>query len=178
MKSKLITLSAVSAGLVALILTLGAYLQITDIFCTIMSSVFVIMPLYYNSYKGSFLCYLAGGTVALIACLPTLAFSFVLPAYAVFFGIYPIVKNLLTTKGVDKKIVFIVGLVWCVFTFYGVYFYYMSVMGLGLNDLPTIIAEYVLVFVGIIALIFFPIYNRFLYVSKIFLDRYLNRVIR
>ena len=178
MKSKIITLSAISSALVALILTLGSYLQIADIFCTIISSVFVIMPLYYNSFKGSLLCYLVGGVVGAIICLPTLALSFVLPAYALFFGIYPIFKNYILRKNLDKRISFFVGLIWCLLTFYGVYFYYTAVMGLTVENLPEIISEYLLVFVGVLGLIFFPIYDRFLFVSKMFLDRYLNRVIK
>lgn len=178
MKSKVITLSAISAGLVALILTLGSYLQITDVFCTIVSSVFVIMPLYYNSFKGSLLCYLVAGVVAAIISLPTLTLSFVLPSYAVFFGIYPIFKNFVLRKNVDKRLCFLVGLIWCILTFYGVYFYYTAVMGLTFENLPQIIEEYLLVFVGVLGLIFFPVYDRFLFVSKIFLDRYLNRVIK
>lgn len=178
MKSKIIAISAISAGFVALFLIIGGYFQLADIFCTIISSVFVLMPLYFNSYKGSLLSYLAGGVVALVCSLPTLAFSFVLPAYAIFFGIYPIVKNLLVRNNLDKRIRFFIGLIWCVLSVYGVYFYYTAVMGLTLQGLPEVVSEYILIFIGILAVIFFIIYDKFLYVSKMVLDRYLNRIIK
>ena len=53
MKSKIISISAISAGFLALILTVGAYIEMVDLFCIVISSVFVILPLYYKSFIGS-----------------------------------------------------------------------------------------------------------------------------
>ena len=178
MKSKVLALSAISAGFVAIFLILGSYVSFVDIFCTVVSSVFVLMPLYLKSYKGSFLSYLVGGAISLLICLPTFLFSFVIVAYFVFFGIYPIIKMLAAEKGFNKKIFFVIGLIWCIATIYGVYFYYTGVMGLNFNDLPKFIADYILIFLAPIGAFFFIIYDRFIFVCKMFLDKYLSRVIK
>ena len=46
MKSKVVTLSAISAALTAIVLTLGAYIELVDLYSIVISSVFVILPLY------------------------------------------------------------------------------------------------------------------------------------
>ena len=178
MKSKIISLSAITAAFVTIVLTLGSYLSFADIFCIIISSVFVIMPLYYKSYKGCFLSFLAGGAITALTSLPVLAISFVLPAYFSFFGVYPIVKFLLKEKEVNKRICFIIGLVWCVAVFYGIYFYYTFVMGFSVNDLPEFFSKYLLIFIAPIAIIFFVVYDRFVFVCKNLIDRYLNRIVK
>ena len=66
MKSKLLSISAVSAGFVAVFLLIGAYFEIADLFTSVISSVFVTLPLYYKSYKASFLAFLAGGVMGSI----------------------------------------------------------------------------------------------------------------
>ena len=96
MKSKIISLSAISAGFVAISLIIGAYIEITDLFMVVVASVFVLLPLYLKSYKGSFLAFLAGGVIAVLCSGFNLALIF--PAYFAFFGIYPIVKNYLEEK--------------------------------------------------------------------------------
>lgn len=178
MKSKIIALSAISAGFVAILLTLGSYVTFVDIVCTVVSSIFVLMPLYFRSYKGSFLCFLAGGAVALLICLPTLLLSFVMPAYFAFFGIFPIIKMLAIDKGFNKKLFFVIGLVWCVALFYGLFFYYTGVMGFNISGLPAFVVDYILIFLAPIGAIFFVIYDRFVLVSKIMVDRYLSRIIK
>lgn len=178
MKSKIISISAISASLVALCLTLGSYVTFVDVFCTIIASVFVILPLYYKSFKGCFLTYLAGGLVATLACLPSLTYSFVLPAYFIFFGLFPIVKNLLAYKGVNKIVSIFIGLIWCVLALYGIYFYYVLVLGLNLSDLPFFIEKYILIFIGVFSIIFYFIYDRFIFVVKLVIDRYLKKIIK
>ena len=178
MKSKTIAISAISAALTAIFLVIGSYLTVSDVFCTIISSVFVIIPLAINSYKGSFLAYLVGGAIGVIACLPTFAFSFVIPAYFTFFGIYPIIKNILIKTKLKVFLRFFIGCVWCVAIIYGLYFYYTLIMGLSLADLPSFISDAILYLLAPIAIIFFVIYDRFLHVAKALLELYLYRFIR
>ena len=52
MKSKFIAISAVSASFVAIVLIVGAYISFFDVYALLLSSVFVILPLYFNTYKG------------------------------------------------------------------------------------------------------------------------------
>jgi hypothetical protein len=58
MKSKLLAVSAISASLTAIILTIGAYVSMADLFCLTISSVTVLPPLYFKSYKAGFLSFL------------------------------------------------------------------------------------------------------------------------
>ena len=178
MKSKIISISAISAGFVALFLCVGSYLSIVEIFSTVVASAFVILPLYYKSYKGCFLAYLVGGAISLLVCIPSILYSFVIPAYFVFFGIYPIIKNIFIDKNINKYLSFVVGLIWCVATIYGVFFYYTLIMGLQINGLPYFISKNVLIFLAPVGILFFLIYDRFVVVCKYAIDKYLNRIIK
>ena len=51
MKSRLLAISAISAALVAISLTVGAYVDMADIFSLVIASAFVLLPLYYDSFK-------------------------------------------------------------------------------------------------------------------------------
>ena len=181
MKSRAITVSAISAGLVAISLAIGIYLGFADVFALIISSVFVILPLYLKSYKGAILTYLVGGVLGLIFGWFNFLYSFVFPAYFAFFGIYPIVNCFLKEKNVKKYISIIVGLVWCVAAFYGIYFYYTLVMGLDFNDLPSYlewVSDFIVYTVGIFGVVFYFVYDRFLTVVKGIMDRYLGKIIK
>ncbi len=177
MSSKNVALSAVSAGLVALFLLVGAYFEMADVFTVVIASVFVLLPLYYNSFKGSFLAYLVGGLVGFM-CSGFNIMSLVFPAYFAFFGIYPIVKFLFLKKNVNKVFSFVVGLVWLIAVSIGLYFYYTMFMGIAANDLPQWVAEYIILFVVALAVVFFVVFDRFLIVVRRVLDYYLRRIIK
>lgn len=178
MKSKIISLSAISAGFIAISLTLGAYIEFIDIVAVVLTAVFVIMPLYYNSYLGSFLSYLAGGVIAFMLSGFNL-YSIVFPSYFGFFGVFPIIKFLMAEKRVNKILAYIVGMVWCVAVFYGVFFYYTMFMGQVLEGLPVWMTEYILyIAVGLFGVISYVVFDRFYLVSKQLVDRYLRRIIK
>nr|MBO4518319.1 hypothetical protein [Clostridia bacterium] len=181
MKSRTITVSAISAGLVSISLAVGIYVGFFDVFALIIASVFVMLPLYVKSYKGCVLAYLAGGVLGLIFGWFNFVYSFVFPAYFAFFGIYPIVNCYLKDRKVKKYISHLIGLIWCVAIFYGIYFYYTMVMGLDFNDLPHYfqwINDYILYAVGVIGLIFYFLYDRFVFVVRTLIDRYLGKIIK
>ena len=123
MKSKVISLSAISAGLIAICLSIGAYFEITDIFTVVISSVFVLLPFYYNSFKGSLMAYLVGGVVAMIISGFNI-YSIVFLLYFTFFGIYPIIRNFFIKLKLKKYLIIIIGSIWCVAVSFGAYFYY------------------------------------------------------
>ena len=177
MNSKLISISAIAAGLSAIALIVGAYIEIADLFALVISSVFVIMPLYYRSYKGSILCFLAGGVIAFL-CSGFNVLSLVFPSYFAFFGIFPIVKCYFDDKMWNKTLCFVLGLVWFLLCAYGMYFYYTLVMGGILDGLPSWLVDYTLYLIAPAVLIVFVIYNRFITVMRIFISRYLQRVIK
>ena len=81
-------------------------------------------------------------------------------------------------KKVNKIVSYVIGLVWCVIAFYGIYFYYTLVAGFVFADIPLFIAKYIYVFIGIFAIAFFVLYERFLVFSKAFIDRYLGKIVK
>lgn len=177
MKSKVITLSAVSSALTAICLTIGVYFEFADMFCIIISSIFVLLPLYYNSYKGCILTALVGGVLAFIFSWFNIL-TIVFPTFLTFFGIFPILKCYFQDKNFNKILTFIIGMIWCVAVFYGGYFYYTLIMGLPLSDLPIWLSDNILIFVGLFGVVFFAIYNRFVVVMRFFLTRTLSRIIK
>ncbi len=178
MKSKIISLSAISASFIAIALVIGTYFEIFDFLMLVTASVFVLLPLYYNSYKGSFLAFLAGGIIAILC--GGFNFTLIYPAYFLFFGIYPIVKNKFLHKNVKKSSQIIIGLIWFVIVSYVCYFYYTLVLDLAvvINGAPYWLDKFIVYGVGLIAVVFFLIYDRFITVIKFVLDRYLNRIIK
>lgn len=179
MKSKVVALSAISAAFVAVFLTVGALVDFIDVIMITAASVFVTLPLYYKSYKGSILCYLAGGVIgALFALgLGKLVSSVVIPSYFAFFGIYPIILKRFKEKNVNKAVYYIVGLLWCVAAIYGMYFYYVNIIGV-IDNLPTIISDNIYWFVALFGVIFFFVYERFLTVSSRLADSVIKRILK
>jgi len=177
MKSKIIALSAISAGFIAIILTLGAYIEFFDLVSIVLASVFVILPLYLKSYLGAFLTYLAGGVIAFLFSGFNVM-SLVFPSYLVFFGVFPIIRCFMADKNINKWLAFFLGLIWCVGVFYGMYFYYVGVMGMTISDLPTWITDGILYFIGLGGIVFYIIFDRFIYLARIVADRYLGRIIK
>ena len=177
MKSRLIAISATSSAFVGIILTIGVYFNLADLFCLVVASVFTMLPLYYKSYLASVLSYLSGGIIAFLFTGFNV-FIIVIPAYMLFFGIYPIIKNLLEEKKVNKIVRYLVGLVWCVVVFYAMYFFYTQVMQLSINDLFDFIKDNILVFVGVVGVIFFVVYERFLTIFKRIIDEFLRKILK
>ncbi len=177
MKSKIVSISAISAGLVALFLLIGAYFEMADVFTVVISSVLVMLPLYHKSYKGSLLSYLAGGVIAFI-CSGFNILSLVFPAYFTFFGIYPIIKNFLVEKGFNKYAGFIFGLIWMIAVAIGLYFYYTAFMGAVINGLPQWLTDHILLFVILLSIVFFVVFDRFVVVVRKVMDYYLRRIIK
>ena len=177
MKSKVLAISAIAAGFVAISLTVGAYLDVADLFALIVSSVFVMLPLYYDSYKGCFLSFGVGGALAMLFSLPKF-YSIVFPSYFLFFGLYPVIAR---SKGVNKVVRVVVGIVWSVLYFYGAFFYYTRLLGLSLGSFPQAfkwLENNLVYFIGAFAVVFYFIYDRFIVVVKRVIDVYLSKIIK
>lgn len=177
MKSKVVSLSAISAGFIAILLTVGAYIELADLFTVIVASVFVILPSYLSSYKGCILSALAGGLIAFL-CSGFNVLSLVFPSFFSFFAFYPIVKLKMVEKRVRKATSIIIGIVWFLVVAVGCYYYYTLVMKGVFDGVPEWLMEYVIYFVIGISVLFFIIYDRFILVTKIMADRYLRRIIK
>lgn len=177
MKSKVLALSAISAGFIAIFLSLGAYIEFVDLFALVMSSIFGILPLYLKSYKGSILSCLAGCVIAFL-CSGFNVYSIVFPAYICFFGVYPILRCFMIEKQFNKILGYVIGVIWCVAAMYGIYFYYTLIMKGILDGLPWWVEDYILLFVGLLGLVFYFVYDRFVVLSKLVADRYLRKIIK
>ncbi len=177
MKSKIISLSAISAGLVAITLSIGAYFEVADIFSMVIASVFVVIPLYYNSFKGSILTCLAGGLIAFVISGFNI-YSLVFPVYFSFFGIYPILRNFFTRKRIKNYLILLIGAIWCVLIFYGAYFYYTALIGDLLSGLPEWLINNALYFILVIALLFYFVFDRFTILVQRMLYYYLDKILK
>lgn len=177
MKTRVLTLSAISAAFVALFLTLGAYITFIDLISVLIASVFVILPIYYGSYLGCFLTYFAGGVLAFL--LSQFNFlSLVFPVYFGFFGLFPFLMCMAYDKGFNKLLFTVLCLLWCIAATYGAFFYYTLIMKNVLEGLPQILTDniyYVLFILG--ALIYF-LYERFVFSVRIIINRYLSKIIK
>ena len=81
-------------------------------------------------------------------------------------------------KGVKNVFVFLIGAVWCVAMFYGAYFYYTGVMGLYITDMPKWFMDGIYIFIAVFGLIAYFLYDRFVYVFRIFINNYLKRILK
>ena len=178
MNSKLISLSAISSAFVAIILTLGTYIEFIDVFTIVASSIFVTLPLYYKSFKASFLTYLVGGVIAILLSGFNFVHSIVFPAYFAFFGVYPIIQSLFNEKKINKILGVIITLIWFIGVAYGLYFYYTALMNLSLGKMPVWIADNIYWFIALFAIVFYAVFNRFIFVTRRLCDQLLHRIIK
>lgn len=177
MKSKIISISAISSAFVAICLTLGAYFEAIDLFSLVIASMFVILPLYYNSYAGSILSVLVGGIIALMFSGFNF-FSIIFPAFFGFFGFYPIFCIYFTKKPKKRIVKIILGLIWSVIAIYGMYFYYTFVMKITDLELPKFLMDNIYLLLLPIAICFYFLFDKFILVSKFTIDKYLRRIIK
>ncbi len=174
MKSKLLALSAISAAFSAIALTIGIYFSTLDLFCLVVASVFCMLPLYYSSYKAGFLAFLVGGVIAFIFSGFNLLIA-VVPAYFVFFGSFPLFNVFMRQKKINRFLLYIIGLIWCVLAVFGIYFYYVNIIGIVFNDFPKIIAENIYIFLLLAGIIFYVVYERYIVAMKRIMDYYLKK---
>ncbi|MBO7344422.1 MAG: hypothetical protein J6U92_00590 [Clostridia bacterium] len=177
MKSKLITISAVSAGLIAVLLSIGTYFEFADVFTVVLASVFVLLPLYYNSYKGGLLAYLGGGVLAFIISGFNF-YSIVYPAFLGFFGVYPLVLCYMRDKRVNQALRYLIGAIWCIAVFFGIYYYYTALIGDFFMGLPQWVADYAELVILPVAIVFYFAFDRFIILVSRVLNYYLSRIIK
>lgn len=176
MKSKIISISAISSALVSISLLLGVLFEFAELISLVIASVFVMLPLYRKSYLGSVLTYLVGGVIAFLFTFKITSVVYI--AYFVFFGIYPIIKFKVQDKNVNKYFWFIIGLIWCIIAVYGVYFYYLALIGPLFDGLPQWVISLAPYLLSVIGAIFFVIFDRYIKVMRIMIDRYLSKIIK
>lgn len=180
MKSKEIAISAIASAFTAICLLVGIYFSVIDLISLVLSSIFVIMPLYYHSYKGAFLCYLCSGVIAVLLSLVSglNILSIVTVCYFFFFGISPIVIHRLYEKRVKRIIITAIIIIWSIALFYGGYYYYTLVLKLPFTSNYQILNDNILICLGVLAVVFAFVFDRYIVMIKAFLDRYLKKIIK
>lgn len=178
MKSKMVALSAISASFIAFFLSLGAYVEIFDMATVVIASFFVCLPLCKKWYSAGFFTYLAGGILAfLISGLNYL--SLVFPSYFLFFGIFPIVKKIMSDKNIKKWIYYLVGILWSVAICVGLYYYYTFFMGVQVTFTIEWLNNFAIPIVVLFGVMIFLLYSHFLTKGLIFaeqkIDKFINR---
>lgn len=176
MKTRVIAISSISAAFIAIFLTIGAYIQVVDVVSVVLSSLFVMLPLYYKSYLGSVLSAISGCVIAFL-CSGFNIFSVVFPSFLLFFGIYPIVKCK-TDEKQGRNIIYTLYLVWCVAICYGIYYFWLYIANNPFENLPVWLSNNIILFVGLFGVLIFFLYDRFIFFGKRFLDKNLGRILK
>lgn len=109
--SRVIALSAISTAFTTIFLVIGNWFPTFSLSGAYMASLFMMIPLAKDTYKGAFLSYFA--TVILTGVFSGFFTRWdALFPFAVFTGIHPIVNRFFTSKGyvntVLKKVLFII----------------------------------------------------------------------
>lgn len=169
-KSKTIALCAVSTAFALVFLTIGAYVPDLDLSCIFMASLCMMLPLTKQSVKGAFLTYLA--TVLLSFLLTGVRLQVIIP-FAMFFGIHPIINDIVftkTKKKYTKILLFFVKALWFIGTLYVTY--YFTQMFVGINEK---IAKYIEIIIPTVGFLFFIAYDfimiRFQITANILIQR-------
>ena len=177
MKSKLISISAIATAFVAIFLTVGAYITSFALFCLVVSSVFLLLPLQYGSYKATLLTYLSAGFVTLLLSGLNIL-SLVFPAYFGFFGIYPVFRCFASDKNFNKFYTYLIGLIWCIGAVYGIYFLYINLFSEMLSGLPLWLTNNLVLFVPVISAVLYFIYDYSIVSMRRAVDVFLKRTIK
>lgn len=149
--SRVIALSAVSAAFVVLLLIAGAYFEILDLSCLFFASLALMLPLAKESRSGAFLAYIAGVILGFI--FTGMRLQIMIP-YALFFGLHPIVNDIIEKKRVNKVLAVSLKTVW----FVGVAFivYYFTSFFVVENE---VIKKYIIPIIIVGGSLFFIVYD-------------------
>ncbi len=119
--SKTIAVAGVTSALSLIVLALGTYIEVVDLSCLFIASLFIMLPLAKNSFKSAVLCYLAVSILSLIFTASTGRFSITV-MYVAFFGLYPLALHVERVKKVNKFISYPIKAIWFIGTCFLMYF--------------------------------------------------------
>lgn len=190
MKSRVIALSAISASFCALLLTLGAYFEVVDLISVTVATVFIILPYYYGSKKGCILAGIVGGVIAMLIS----GFNFislVFPFYFLFTMPFTLLNVLCSeSKFIKSGVGFLVKILWTLAVGYFLLWYYTYVIGVPITYDFTLFGKtfdlsakeniyyYFLLAYGLLLMVFFLVYDRFIVVTKKATDKLLKRILK
>ena len=190
MKSRVIALSAISAGFCAILLTLGAFFEVIDLISVTIATVFIILPYYYGSKKGCILAGLAGGIIAMLLS----GFNFISLVFPFYF-LFTMPFTLLTVLASESKFLksgigFLVKIIWTLAVGYFLLWYYTFVIGIPITYDFTILGKtfdlsrqeniyyYFLLAYGLLLMVFFLVYDKFVVLTKKATDKILKRILK
>ncbi|MBQ9782161.1 MAG: hypothetical protein IJW26_03155 [Clostridia bacterium] len=119
--AKLVAVSGVTTALSVIVLALGTYIEVIDLSCLFIASLFIMIPLSKGSFKSAFLCYLAVSILSLIFTASTGRFS-ISVLYVAFFGLYPLALYFEEKKNINKFISYPIKAIWFIGTCFLMYF--------------------------------------------------------
>ncbi len=151
--AKLIAISGVTTALSVIVLALGTYIEVIDLSCLFIASLFIMIPLAKGSFKSAFLCYVAVSLLSLIFTASTGRFSITV-LYVAFFGLYPLFLNFEEIKNINKLISYPIKAVWFVGTCFLMYFIFKMFI---LTD--QALEKYIVVIILIGGLVLFVIFD-------------------
>ncbi len=166
--AKLIAVSGVTSALSVIVLALGTYIEVIDLSCLFLASLFIMLPLAKDSFKSAFLCYLAVTLLSLIFTASTGRF-YITVLYALFFGLYPLVLDFERRKGVKGIITYPIKAIWFIGTCFLIYFVFK--MFVLTNE---IFEKYIIIIILIGGLILFVVFD---YMMKRF-QKLTNQIIK
>ena len=178
MKTRTLTLSALSAALATVVLILGTvFAEALDLFAVIVAPVILAMPLYINSIKGSLLATLAAGILALLLTGFNIA-NFLYISYFSFFGFFPIVKYYVMTRRKNRILYYVICCTWCVLAIIGIYYFYTAFLGLGLDLIIPIKPEVMPVILAGFGVLVFFLMDAYVFATQVFMFKLLSRILK
>ena len=180
MKTKILTLSALSSALAAIVLIFGTvFAELFDLAAVIVAPMLLAMPLYYNSIKGSFLATLSAGILALLLTgIGSIATNLVYISYFTFFGFFPIVKYRSLTKGWNKYLTHFICCIWFILAVIVIYFYYIKVLGFGINLIIPIDEKLIPVALMAISVPVYFLVDIYIYTCQIMMFKFIKRIVK
>jgi hypothetical protein len=180
MKTKQIALSALSTAFATIFLTLGAYIELIDLPCTILASFFVMLPSCKGWHKYGFLTFLASAILSFIFYGFNI-YSLVFPSFILLFGLYPFGKNFIESRVKNANTAKGIMLLWVVVAFYIILFYYIFLIGGSFGKLSEFIERFkwlLCVAYGVVAVVFYFVYDRFVNEFYKFAKIYIDKIIK
>lgn len=149
--SKVIAISALVTAICSVLLVAGAYFPTLSYSAIFLASVFIMLPLSKNTYKGAILSVIASSLLAFL--LATFSFETSLP-FILFFGFHPIINKWFKDKNFNKFLGYLIKDLWFVVAILICYF--VTDMFITENEFFKKYMIYILIFGGSI---FFIVYD-------------------
>ena len=180
MKTKILTLSALSSALAAIVLILGTvFHQFLDLASVVIAPMFLAIPLYYNSVKGSFLATLSAGILALLLTgIGNIATNVVYISYFLFFGFFPLIKYLSLTKRWNKYLTHTLCCIWFIITAIVIYLFWVEVLGLEVTLILPIDKKLMPVVVMALAVPIYFLVDMYVYTCQIMMFKFIKRIVK